>query len=193
MRLVPSSTYRRMPWKNAGGETIEVAVFPDEATLDSFDWRVSMARVERPGPFSIFPDVDRTLAVLEGDELVLRFAPDHAVTLAPFSHPYAFPADIPVEAMLPKGPIVDLNVMSRRGRVRHDVQRVDMLAPRQITIGPDESAFFLKNGTVDLQAGNSRVRLTPLDAAIVGRSAGTITVDPLAFPATLYVAVFRRQ
>jgi environmental stress-induced protein Ves len=49
------------PWKNGGGQTTDVAVFPDGAGLDDFDWRVSIARVDGDGPFSIFPGVDRPL------------------------------------------------------------------------------------------------------------------------------------
>src|SRR5690348_16103916 len=66
MRIIRSSDYRRMPWKNGGGETVEVTIAPEGASLDAFDWRVSMARVASSGPFSRFPGVDRTLAVLAG-------------------------------------------------------------------------------------------------------------------------------
>jgi environmental stress-induced protein Ves len=47
-----------MPWKNGGGETTEIAVFPDGAGLSDFDWRVSMARVDGDGPFSSFPGIE---------------------------------------------------------------------------------------------------------------------------------------
>lgn len=66
MRLIRSASYRRQPWKNGGGETIEIAAHPVGATTDNFDWRISMARVEGDGPFSTFPDIDRTLTILEG-------------------------------------------------------------------------------------------------------------------------------
>ena len=81
MRIIPAGSYRRMPWKNGGGETIEIAVSPEGATLDAFDWRVSMARVERPGPFSVFIGVDRTLALLDGEALALRIGNHAAIEL----------------------------------------------------------------------------------------------------------------
>ncbi|MDP1908248.1 MAG: HutD family protein, partial [Hyphomicrobium sp.] len=43
MRILRAKDYRRMPWKNGGGETTEIAISPEGAALDSFDWRVSMA------------------------------------------------------------------------------------------------------------------------------------------------------
>jgi environmental stress-induced protein Ves len=69
MRKLAPPSYRTMPWKNGGGTTIEIARSPEPpegAGLDDLDWRVSMARVDGPGPFSRFEGVDRTLAVLDG-------------------------------------------------------------------------------------------------------------------------------
>ena len=65
-RLVGSSDLVRVPWKNGGGTTAEVAVHPPGAGLDDFDWRISMADVAVDGPFSRFPGVDRTLVLAEG-------------------------------------------------------------------------------------------------------------------------------
>ncbi|TIN81446.1 MAG: HutD family protein, partial [Mesorhizobium sp.] len=72
MRILRAAEYRSMPWKNGGGVTTEIAVSPSGAGLDDFDWRVSMARVELSGPFSQFAGIDRTLAVLEGEGIVLE-------------------------------------------------------------------------------------------------------------------------
>ena len=73
MRILRAESYRRMPWKNGGGETTEIAVSPEGAGLDDFDWRVSMARVESSGPFSLFAGIDRTLAILEGEGHCARY------------------------------------------------------------------------------------------------------------------------
>ena len=66
MRRLPQTAWRRMPWKNGAGETREIAVFPESASIDTFEWRVSTATVAQSGPFSLFPGVDRTLCVLSG-------------------------------------------------------------------------------------------------------------------------------
>ena len=71
MHILRAENYRRMRWKNGGGETAEIAVSPDSAGLDDFDWRVSMATVEAGGPFSMFAGVDRTLSILEGEGILL--------------------------------------------------------------------------------------------------------------------------
>ncbi|WP_421872927.1 HutD family protein [Pararhizobium sp.] len=123
LHILRASNHRRMPWKNGGGETVEIAVFPPEADLAGFGWRVSMATVASDGPFSVFAGIDRTLSILEGKGMELDIAGRPSTLLTQASHPLAFPADAPTSARLVSGPIVDLNVMTRRGQWTHQVER----------------------------------------------------------------------
>ena len=66
MRKWTRQDYRTMPWKNGGGSTTELAIFPEDAKLDHFIWRLSTASVNTAGPFSHFSQIDRTLAILSG-------------------------------------------------------------------------------------------------------------------------------
>ena len=43
MRRLTAKDYRIMPWKNGGGTTTEIAVFPAGASLETFEWRFSPA------------------------------------------------------------------------------------------------------------------------------------------------------
>jgi environmental stress-induced protein Ves len=122
-RIVNPDQYRRMPWRNGGGETVEIARFPPDADLDGFGWRVSMATVGTDGPFSIFHGIDRTLCVLSGNGISLAFGSDKSLILDKDAAPFSFPGDVPVIARLVDGPITDLNVMTRRAGWRHAVQR----------------------------------------------------------------------
>jgi hypothetical protein len=123
VRLLDPAGFRRMPWKNGGGETIEMLVHPDGADLAAFNWRISMARVASDGPFSRFEGIDRTLSVLEGRRLVLDFGASQTL-LDPLSEPFPFAGDAAVTGAVPDGPILDLNVMTRRGICHHTVQRL---------------------------------------------------------------------
>ena len=124
MRILRASDYKVMPWKNGGGETAEIAVSPHGAGLADFDWRVSMARVDGDGPFSSFPGIDRTLAILEGAGIVLSVEDEEPARLTLDSEPHAFPADIATSAQLIAGTVIDFNVMSRRGKIEHKVDRL---------------------------------------------------------------------
>ncbi|MGH7125687.1 MAG: HutD/Ves family protein, partial [Stellaceae bacterium] len=129
MKIIRSSEYRRMPWKNGGGETVEVAVSPEGASLDAFDWRVSMAHVASSGPFSRFPGIDRTLAVLAGSGIRLGVAGRCTVVLDRDTPAFTFPGGDFTTAELIAGPIDDLNVMTRRVSHRHRLLRIPAETP----------------------------------------------------------------
>jgi environmental stress-induced protein Ves len=103
-----------MPWKNGGGITREVAVWPPGVGFDNFDWRVSIAEIRETGPFSRFENIDRTLTILRG-RVRLTFE-NRAVELGPDSAPFAFPGEASCLGAPVDGSVTDLNVMTRRGR-----------------------------------------------------------------------------
>lgn len=109
------------PWKNGGGSTREVLSWPPGAGFDSFDWRVSIASIAASGPFSVFPGVDRSIMLLDGDGVRLqgrgidhRLATPHA--------PFAFSGDEAIDCTLLGGASTDFNVMGRRARGQARVQ-----------------------------------------------------------------------
>src|SRR3954453_19828990 len=73
MHHLRMSDYRVMPWKNGGGSTTELAIFPNDSTVsgDRFLWRVSIADVIVDGPFSRFAGYDRHIMMIEGSGMFL--------------------------------------------------------------------------------------------------------------------------
>ena len=136
------------PWKNGLGVTREIAVHPTGAGLEDFDWRVSMATVDAGGPFSSFPGIDRNLTVLEG-RLSLSVGAAAPVELGPNSPPLAFPGDIPVHAEMIAGPVTDLNVMTRRGRVQATVERLTIDSPIDLSVS-ETTIIIIRTMGVDL-------------------------------------------
>jgi hypothetical protein len=128
MRVIRSADYRVQPWKNGGGTTTEIVAYPPGASFEAFEWRISMAQVDEPGPFSQFPGIDRTLAVLEGAGLMLHIEERGGVRLGRPTPPYGFPGELEIESTLAEGPILDLNVMTRRGRWRHHLVHIAAIA-----------------------------------------------------------------
>jgi len=168
MRILRAADYKVMPWKNGGGTTTEIAVSPDGAGLDAFDWRISMARVETSGPFSSFAGIDRTLSVLEGEGIVLDIAGRSPSRLTAASAPLSFPGDVPTGATLIGGPITDLNVMTRRGRMNHAVERV--LISNDLSIEPDaDMTLVLPVAGVSIFTDENSY-LGPLDTLILDRN-----------------------
>jgi uncharacterized protein len=107
------------PWKNGAGLTREIATGPRGADGSNFDWRFSVAEVERAAPFSVFPGIDRCIVLLSGAGLHLRSDDgrlDHR--LGDPLQPFHFSGDLPIMAALLGGPSTDFNVMTRRGAWR---------------------------------------------------------------------------
>lgn len=163
--LRSATDYRRMPWKNGGGETVEIAVFPDGATVADFDWRISMATVASDGPFSSFPGIDRTLSILEGEGMVLDIGAE-TVRLTGDDAPLPFPADVATAARLIEGAITDLNVMTKRSAFSHRVRRLALSGTQQLTSDADKFLVFCHKGTVGLRGDGLNIRLSTLDMAI---------------------------
>lgn len=86
-----------LAWKNGGGVTREVAVHPPGSGLDAFDWRISIAEVRSSGLFSIFPGIERLMAVLNG-RLSFTAAGGATQVLTADSRPLRFSGELAVNA-----------------------------------------------------------------------------------------------
>ncbi|QFQ86075.1 HutD family protein [Paracoccus kondratievae] len=172
-RILKAAEHRRMPWKNGRGETVEVAVHPHGAGLADFGWRISMAGVSEDGDFSIFPQIDRTLAVLTGEGIELHVQGTPTRQLTPDSEPMAFAADVPTSARLLAGPITDLNVMTRRGAFTHRLTRLSTQAT-----GAPQWRLLLATAPVTLEFAGKTMALEPLDALYCEGAEAALPVGP---------------
>jgi environmental stress-induced protein Ves len=173
MRIIRAADYRRMQWKNGGGETIEVAVSPPESSLEDFHWRVSMAHIASAGPFSHFAGIDRSLALLAGDGIVLRLGGRGEVPLTRAAAPLAFPGDLPVDATLVGGPIDDLNVMSRRGRYRHLLSRVRAAGTTVLPRHGDIMIVLVGGSAANARCGSQREAVADGDTILLDEAEKT--------------------
>lgn len=163
-------------WKNGGGTTWEYAVHPAGAGLDDFFWRISRARVEKHGTFSIFPGIDRTLTVIEGDVIDLLL-PDRRVRIDRGTPPYRFAGDLSIECRVPAGPITDFNVMTRRGRWTHAVERLTLAAPMRLETKGDVNFVLALDALATEDAAGAPLALASGDAIVV-EGATSLALDP---------------
>lgn len=114
---LPCRERRIEPWRNGGGSTQQVAIDPPAATAQhGFRWRVSIARVAAPGPFSSFPGVDRSLWLLDGNGMALDLG-SRVVRIDQPLQRFDFGGEAAITARLLDGPTEDLNVMCDRAAV----------------------------------------------------------------------------
>lgn len=144
-----------MRWKNGGGVTRELAAFPPGADASEFVWRVSIADVDQPGPFSAYPGVDRVITLLEGDAMVLTLEAGEKV-LRP-REPFRFSGEDAVTCALPGGPTRDLNVMTRRGQASAEVRVHQTDTAHPVEGGSGRLLVVALDDDVRLVAGSGQV------------------------------------
>lgn len=166
MRIFRSTDYKRMPWKNGGGETREIVVSPAGATLDDLDWRVSLATVAADGPFSVFKGVQRTLCVIGGAGIQLQAGDRAPADLDVTSEPYTFDGEVATSARLIDGPIEDLNVMSRRGRFRHSVRRIAFTDSLLLDTSAQSLIIYCQRGDFQFASGTASGSLQSDDSVM---------------------------
>lgn len=186
MRLLRRAGYRRMAWKNGQGVTEEVAVSPAGADAGGFDWRASIAHVGADGPFSLFPGIDRTIALLDGAGLTLDLPDGSAQRLLPGGTPFSFPGEWAIFGRNAAGPTIDLNVMTRRGRCAHAMRRV-FLAAGEAFAAPTGGLAVLGADAV-LEAGAGRIAVAFLDT--VALSGGERFASPDAPVSFVWTTIY---
>jgi environmental stress-induced protein Ves len=123
-RLDPRA-YRRTPWKNGGGVTVDIAdaYAPgvEPGAWHGMLWRVGHTRIVAGGPFSDLAGYDRILTVIGGRGLLLDI--EHGATLdvrEPF-RPVRFRGEDRIVSRLEAGPVRVLNLLADRTRYAIDV------------------------------------------------------------------------
>lgn len=148
IRIQRFDEHLKMPWKNGLGITREVISRPASDGSDGYDWRISLATVGASGPFSIFPEIERTIAVLQGDGMQLTVDGRQEPPLLMASPPFAFSGDAEVQADCLGGETLDLNVMSRRGRFVHRMTKIAVSAAQTLSVSGDTLAIVFRGDAV---------------------------------------------
>lgn len=125
-RVIAANEYRRVRWRNGLGWTREIARFPDQ---DTWQWRLSIAEIERDAPFSMFPGVDRELVLLQGNGLRLRFDNGQVQTLQPPHERYRFAGERGLTGELVDGLTHDFNLMWRRDAIQAELLYRPLVGP----------------------------------------------------------------
>lgn len=128
-----TADYKRMPWKNGGGSTLEL--LQDPAADGGFNWRLSIADVGTPGPFSTFDGIDRQIMLVSGNGMVLSFDQEAPpVVISKPLRPHAFKGEWKTDCRLIEGAIQDFNVMVRRDWGMAAVNGFDLVKDQRLTL-----------------------------------------------------------
>ena len=170
-RVIRHAELRASPWKNGGGSSTELAVSPAGAGFADFDWRLSLATISKNGPFSLFPGVDRSLALVDGPSAVLDLDGTH-IELGPDQPLITFRGEAAVTATVQGGASTDFNVMTRRARCHHRLLRHAVCGSAELLPAGELNVVFLAEGPrLSLCAeGEEPVELARHDAVVLDRA-----------------------
>ena len=183
--LIPFAGLAPAPWKNGGGSTTEIAIAPPGASLESFDWRISLATIAASGPFSVFPGVDRTLALVDGPGVALDLGPDGRFFLSEDDPIVEFKGESSVMATVADGATTDFNVMTRRERCHHRLGSRTIEGTAEFAPRGDITILFLADGdSLSVCSDSERIGLVRYDAVLFDTST-VWTLEALA--ATVFV------
>ena len=174
---IPANEYRRERWKTGAGWTRELLRWPMES--EDWDWRLSIAEVDKEGPFSAFPGVDRELVLLAGEGMRLLFEDGEVAELQPPHDRVRFAGERAVRSELVAGPTQDFNLMWKRDRIEAQLLHRPLVGPM---------LFFAEPGVhwaVHVLAGRAafKDRLPPVqleqgDTALIDASgSGRVLID----------------
>lgn len=138
MKLIKSSNYKSMPWKNGEGVTNEIEIYPPNSDFanNDFDFRVSSALVRAPSAFSKFPGFDRILAVWQGDGLLIN-----NVQYEPLQ-PFSFAGEKEIFSN-PAGEVADLGIIYNREKFVAYMDLETFAADTTDTLQFGEGWFYL--------------------------------------------------
>ena len=123
-RLDPK-TYRRTPWKNGGGVTVDIAdayaADVEPGAWSGMLWRLGHTRIVAPGPFSDLAGYDRILTVIGGHGLLLDIAGGATLDVREAFRPVRFRGEDRIVSRLEAGPVRALNLLADRMRHAIDV------------------------------------------------------------------------
>ncbi|ABY23618.1 conserved hypothetical protein [Renibacterium salmoninarum ATCC 33209] len=175
MRIIRYADLKSQQWLNGGGAT---RVLDADVPGADFGWRISIASVDKAGPFSALPGVDRVITLIDGEFLLLNV--DGAEHGLEKHRPFRFSGDSLVSSE-PVGVSMDLNVMTRRGAFQGFTTVLELSKKRPHPVFPGQWAVLLQgDATVSSTGddGEAPVTLGRYDAVVgQGEADGTGTPE----------------
>ena len=178
IELLDLNEMPKVPWKNGAGLMREIGVHPPGASSDAMDWKLSWAETIKDSPFSSFPGIDRSIVLLRGAGLRLRFVDEgREVSFDDPSQPFAFQGEARVHAELIDGPVENLSILLSRARYWTSVSWVDERADV-----PSADTVFILCMTGAVQVGGhslAPIRLRAQQAVLLRNGAIGLRIEAM--------------
>lgn len=165
MHIIHRASFTTVSWKNGGGVTHEALRVPAGAA--AFSWRVSIAEIDTAGPFSEFAGYHRTLVLLRGPGVRLRFGDGTHAILRQVGDLRQFDGGLATDCELLGGPCADLNLMVSTSMPPVDAWVATLREPQECCAGTRTTLVFGIDTAVAVQRdGAAAIRLEPWDLLV---------------------------
>ena len=164
--------YRRTPWKNGGGTTIDIAEQGDV-------WRFGRTPIVASGPFSDYAGFDRVQVRVAGRGLVL-VTPDGEIDVRTPLKPVRFRGETPITSRLEAGPVEVVNLIGKRAAVRIDLAVLDRDDTQTLSAGthlaycPDGPATVTIDGSRRDLGADHGLRIEAAGPTMIGCTRGVL-------------------
>ncbi|WP_213066095.1 HutD/Ves family protein [Acinetobacter seifertii] len=175
IELIKADQYTKMLWKNGAGFTLEIARSQGGA---DFEWRISMADVTTSGPFSLFPNKQRIISVLDGQGMVLHVDELPAKTLNQ-GDIFAFHGESQVQSELGDGAIRDLNLIYDPAKFHARFQWLNDAAEQAFISSADLIFIFNQGSEIQVSVEGDLFQLAAQETLKIEKNAG---VTSISFP-----------
>ena len=142
MSIQRFSEHLKAPWPNGRGTSYEIA--SQTPGVSGWTWRVAIAPVVEDCDFSHFENVHRQLLIISGGDMVLDVG--GKIVICKPGEVAVFAGDIATTAKLVDGPIVDLNLMTVRGKasgVMTHITRPGLLPKAEMLVCVSDTAEII--------------------------------------------------
>jgi environmental stress-induced protein Ves len=191
-KLQPSD-YRRSPWKNGGGVTVDIAQAsrPGHAPEDwaGMLWRFGRTAIVAPGPFSDLSGCDRIQVVVRGSGLVLAL-PDREIEVRRPWMPVRFRGEDRITTRLEDGPVEVVNLIADRAQFEIDLA---VLSPgSQSRRASETHILYAAEGAASISISGERHNLQPDHALELDVADGAAEISHVAGTHLLLASIRRR-
>ncbi|MGK5682342.1 HutD/Ves family protein [Actinoplanes sp. URMC 104] len=171
-KVIRTQDVAEAPWANGRGRTREIY---KQAQDDRLAWRLSLATIQSPGPFSVLPGVRRTLLLASGD--ILRLSVNGCATTLHHTESVVFDGAADVEVVSAPDGCQALNLMT--GDCLDGRLEVRQLIGTTELSDRDAAAVVVLSGRL----GVADQSLSPFDTLVLGRQG--IRIDAASATAAL--------
>lgn len=165
---LPSESFRRTPWKNGGGVTIDIAdTYREGVAPGSWEgmiWRFGRTSIVAPGPFSDLTGYERLQLVIAGSGLVLETPAGEIDLRSPFN-PVRYDGGTPIVSRLENGPVEVLNLIADRALC--EIELIVATTGQDALLGAGSHVIYAPESAFTGSCDGKPVRIEPGHALLV--------------------------